>query len=144
MNRLSYPAIIEYVTEDENFTVEFPDLKGCITYGDTIDTAKVYAKDAMSAFLASMFDRGFKIPEPSDIKGDNVYLIEPEPYISVPILLRKLRQEFGYSQIDVSKRLGIPYQVYQKLENPNKCNPTVKTLAKIANIYNKHLHLEIA
>ncbi len=144
MNRLRYPAIIEYVAEDENFTVEFPDLKGCITYGDTIEAAKAHAKDAMSAFLASMFDRGFKIPEPSDIKGENVYLIEPEPYASVPILLRKLRQEFGYSQIDVSKRLGIPYQVYQKLENPNKCNPTVKTLEKIANIYNKHLHLEIA
>ncbi|KJU82688.1 Uncharacterized protein family UPF0150 domain protein [Candidatus Magnetobacterium bavaricum] len=143
MNRLRYPAIIEYVAEDENFTVEFPDLKGCITYGDTIEAAKVYAKDAMSAFLASMFDRGFKIPEPSDIKGENVYLIEPEPYASVPILLRKLRQEFGYSQIDVSKKIGIPYQVYQKLENPNKCNPTVKTLEKIANIYNKQLHIEI-
>ncbi|MBF0337515.1 MAG: type II toxin-antitoxin system HicB family antitoxin [Nitrospirae bacterium] len=144
MSRLRYPAIIEYIAEDENFTVEFPDLKGCITHGDTIKAAKAYAKDAMSAFLASMFDRGFKIPEPSDIKGDNVYLIEPEPYASVPILLRKLRQEFGYSQVDVAKKLGIPYQVYQKLENPNKCNPTVKTLEKIANIYNKHLHLEIA
>ncbi|MBF0564994.1 MAG: type II toxin-antitoxin system HicB family antitoxin [Nitrospirae bacterium] len=143
MNRLRYPAVIEYVAEDENFTVEFPDLKGCITYGGTLEAAKAYAKDAMSAFLASMVDRGFKIPEPSEIKGENVYLIEPEPYASVPILLRKLRHEFGYSQIDVSKRLGISYQVYQKLENPNKCNPTVKTLEKIANIYNKHLHLEI-
>ncbi|MBF0320301.1 MAG: type II toxin-antitoxin system HicB family antitoxin [Nitrospirae bacterium] len=144
MNRLRYPAIIEYVAEDENFTVEFPDLKGCITYGDTLEAAKAYAKDAMSAFLAAMFDRGFKIPDPSDIKGESVYLIEPEPYAAVPILLRRLRHEFGYSQIDVSKKLGISYQVYQKLENPNKCNPTVKTLEKIANIYNKHLYLEIA
>ncbi|MBF0488635.1 MAG: type II toxin-antitoxin system HicB family antitoxin [Nitrospirae bacterium] len=144
MNRLSYPAIIEYVVEDENFTVEFPDLQGCITYGDTLEDAKNYAKEALSAFLASMFDNGFKIPEPSGVKGENVYLIEPEPYAAVPILLRKLRNEFGYSQTDVSKKLGIAYQVYQKLENPNKCNPTVKTLEKIACIYNKHLHLEIA
>ncbi|MEO5361612.1 MAG: type II toxin-antitoxin system HicB family antitoxin [Nitrospirota bacterium] len=144
MNRLSYPAIIEYISEDENFTVEFPDLEGCITYGDTLEAAKDYAKDALSAFLASMLDNGFKIPEPSDVKGEKVHLIEPEPYAAVPILLRKLRLEFGYSQTDVSKKLGISYQVYQKLENPNKCNPTVKTLEKIAAIYNKHLHLEIA
>ncbi|MBF0520765.1 MAG: helix-turn-helix transcriptional regulator [Nitrospirae bacterium] len=71
-------------------------------------------------------------------------MIELEPYAAVPILLRRLRHEFGFSQSDVSKRLGIPYQVYQKLENPNKCNPTVKTLEKIANIYSKNLHLEIA
>lgn len=144
MNRVRYPAIIEYVALDENFTVEFPDLKGCITYGDTIEEAKAYAKDAMSAFLASMFDRGFNIPEPSDITGDNVYLIEPEPYAFVPIILRNLRHEFGYTQSEVSKKLGISYHAYQKLENPDKCNPTVKTLGKIANIYNKHLHLEIA
>jgi antitoxin HicB len=144
MNSLKYPAIIEYSAEDGNFTVDFPDLKGCITYGDTLEAAKSYAKDAMSAFLATMFDRGLKIPEPSDIKGENIHLIEPEPYAAVPILLRKLRHESGFSQSDVSKRLGISYQVYQKLENPNKCNPTVKTLQKIANIYNKHLHLEIA
>ncbi len=37
--------------------------------------------------------------------------------------------------------LGITYQVYQRLGNPNKSNPTLKTLQKLANVLNKQLHV---
>ena len=46
----------------------------------------------MTGYLASLFERNYKIPAPSDLKGKNVYCVEPEPEVAVPILLKKLRE----------------------------------------------------
>ncbi|EMO25390.1 hypothetical protein LEP1GSC170_1247 [Leptospira interrogans serovar Bataviae str. HAI135] len=62
---ISYPAVL---TEDEQgggYTVEFPDLPGCITEGDTLEQALGYAKDALSLYLESIDSRKLPIPQPS-------------------------------------------------------------------------------
>ncbi|MBN2036993.1 MAG: helix-turn-helix transcriptional regulator [Chitinispirillaceae bacterium] len=41
------------------------------------------------------------------------------------------RGRTGKSQGEIARLLGISYQAYQKLENPRRCNPTIKTLEKI-------------
>lgn len=138
MNKVAYPAIIKYDKEDKAYLVEFPDLQGCVTYGESLSEAKVNAKEALSGYLASIFDRGFKIPVPSRPKGKNIHHISPESTVLVPILLRNVREELKLSQVDAAKRLKISYQSYQKLENPNKANPTLKTLEKVAKAFGKH------
>ena len=45
---------------------------------------------------------------------------------------------------DVAKVLGISYQAYQRLEKPGKSNPTIKTLERLAKVFNKELLLEFA
>lgn len=144
MKTIYYPAKITYDKEDKSFLVEFPDLEGCLTEGETLDAALKNAKEVLSGYLASIFERGFAIPEPSQLKGKNIHLIEPETEVATPIMLRKIREELKINQIEAAKRLGISYQAYQRLENPNKCNPTIKTLEKVARIFGKHLHLEFA
>lgn len=144
MKTIYYPAKITYEKEDKSFLVEFPDLEGCLTEGETLDDALKNAKEALSGYLASVFERGFTIPERSQLKGKNIHLIEPEPEVSTPIMLRKIREGLKINQIEAAKRLGISYQAYQRLENPNKCNPTIKTLEKVAKIFGRHLHLEFA
>ena len=37
---ICYPAVIEYDREDDAYHVSFPDLPGCLTFGNTIDDAK--------------------------------------------------------------------------------------------------------
>jgi antitoxin HicB len=134
---LTYPAHI--VKDDETFLVTFPDLENVITYGATIGEAIQNAEDALSGCLASDFERNFTIPEPSNITGDDIHPITVAPHVAVAIMLRKMRADA--SQTEIAKRLNISYQVYQRLENPRKANPTLKTLEKIARVFGKHVEL---
>ena len=43
-----YPAIFH--KEDESYWVEFPDLKGCNTYGSTIPEAMEMAQEALTGY----------------------------------------------------------------------------------------------
>jgi antitoxin HicB len=130
------------LTEDKAYLVEFPDLPGCLTEGKTLEETKQNAKEALTGYLSSVFERNLKIPEPSSIRGKGVYLIEPE--VAVPILLRRLRETKKLTQGDIAKVLGISYQAYQRLEKPGKSNPTLKTLERLAKVFNKDLRLEFA
>lgn len=141
---LTYPAKIRHIAADKAYLVEFPDLPGCLTEGDTLDAAKQNAKEALTGYLSSIFERNLKIPDPSALKGRNIYEIEPEPEVAVPILLKRLRETRKLTQGDIAKVLGISYQAYQRLEKPGKSNPTIKTLERLAKVYNKDLRLEFA
>ena len=143
MIRVDYPAVIKYDQRDKVYTVEFPDLPGCITYGKTQSEAKIMGQESLSGYLASIFDRRFKIPRPSKVKGKNVVLITPELPVLVPILLRAIREELGLTQVKAAKKLGISYQSYQKLENPNKANPTVRTLERVSKAFGKRLVIKM-
>lgn len=142
--KLFYPAKIIYIKEDRSYLVEYPDLTGCLTEGKSLEEAKSNARDALTGYLASIFERNFKIPKPSKPKGKNIYMIEPEPEVSVPIILRKLRENKNMTQGDIAKVLGISYQAYQRLEKPGKSNPTLKTLERLAKVFDKDLRLEFA
>ena len=141
---LTYPAKIRHISEDKSYLVEFPDLPGCLTEGATLEAAKQNAKEALTGYLSSIFERNLKIPDPSVLKGRNIYDIEPEPEVAVPILLRRLRETRKMTQGDIAKVLGISYQAYQRLEKPGKSNPTIKTLERLSKVYNKDLRLEFA
>ena len=143
MKTFAYPAVIEYDKKDHAYTVSFPDIPGCVTFGKTFDEAKSKAEEALSGYLASIFDRHFKIPISSKTKGKNVNLILPEPSVLVPILLRSIREEMRLNQADAANRLGISYQSYQKLENPNRANPTLKTLQKVSRAFGKRLIMSL-
>jgi antitoxin HicB len=139
---ITYPAKIKYITEDKTFLVEFPDLPGCLTEGSSLEDAKQNAKEALTGYLASLFERNLKIPAPSTVKGKGVYPVEPEAEVAIPILLKRLRETRKLTQGDVAKVLGISYQAYQRLEKPGKSNPTLKTLERLAKVFNKDLQLD--
>ena len=60
-----YPAIIH--SEDGGFWIEFPDLPGCFSDGDTLEDLMDNAEEALGAFLAVKMDYRDEIPDPSDI-----------------------------------------------------------------------------
>lgn len=142
--KLLYPATITYDRNDKSYLVQFIDVPGCITEGETLEEAARNGREALTGFLASLFERNVPIPEPSTISKKNIYLIEPEPDVAVPVMLRRLRESSKLTQSDVASVLGISYQAYQRLEKPGKSNPTLKTLDRLARVFHKSLHLELA
>ena len=68
MSRIvEYPAIfIPFIEREEGYTVEFPDLPGCVTEGNSEEDAIRMAKDAAGGWLLIELEDGNKLPKPSD------------------------------------------------------------------------------
>ena len=70
-----FPAIIKHVKNDNNFPngiyeVSFPDLEGCLTFGETIEQAFINAQDALNGMLWTLEDDKTQIiPTASDFKS---------------------------------------------------------------------------
>lgn len=135
---LQYPAKIK--KSEGVYLVAFPDFENINTWGETLDQALKNAEEALNGCLESDFERGFQIPDPSAKKGRNFYAIPVKPHIAVSLMLRKLRAD--RTQKEIARKLKISFQVYQRLENPRKANPTLKTLEKVASAYGKHISLD--
>jgi predicted RNase H-like HicB family nuclease/DNA-binding XRE family transcriptional regulator len=127
---MKYPAILH--KGEKAFWVEFPDLPGCATQGDTMEELVYMAEDALSGYLRVTIDLGQEIPAPSHPQEKNIIWIEVNPDVAIPITLRKIRQELKLTQKDAAERLKMKQQSYQKLEDVNKFNATIKTLEKVA------------
>lgn len=134
---LSYAARIK--KESDGYLVTFPDFENVVTYGITVEEALANAEEALNGCLESDFERNFKIREPSRVPGRHVHQIPVAPHIAVAIMLRTLRAD--RSQMEIARELNIAYQVYQRLENPRKANPTIKTLEKIARVFGRRVEL---
>jgi antitoxin HicB len=132
---LQYPAKI--YREGKHYLVSFPDFENINTFGATLEEALLNAEEALNGCLESDFERNFHISEPSRCTGKDIHCIPVQPHIAVAFMLRKLRAD--KSQIEIARELNISYQVYQRLENPRKSNPTIKTLEKIARVYGKKM-----
>jgi len=62
-----YPAIIH--EEEGNYWVEFPDLDGCFTDGETLEETLENAEEVLGLFLATLEEQGKKIPKASSISN---------------------------------------------------------------------------
>ena len=135
--KTSYPAVIAWSKTDKVFEVSFPDLKGCLTYGNTREEAELMAAEALTGYLESVIDRNIPIPEPTNQPHST--LIAPAPSVAFALWLRAKRRASGMTLTDVADKLGVKYQVYQKLENPASANPTLKTIAKLERVFGEKI-----
>lgn len=101
MNIYFYPAIFTYDENDKCYMVDFIDLKGCSTYGKTINEAYLMAQDAMGLYLSDLET----FPNPT-IPYNNIKLNENQFISIVEIDLLEYRKK--YSNLAVKKTLTIP------------------------------------
>ena len=137
---MEYPAKI--VKENGNFLVSFVDFPNVMTYGETLEEAIKNASEALNGSLESDFERGYELPKKSNVVGCDIYLIPVLAHIEISYDLRQMRET--KSQIEIARELGVTYQAYQKLENPRKCNPTIKTLERISSVLGKRLKVSFS
>lgn len=60
-----YPAIFH---EEEGYWVEFPDLPGCQTYGDNLNSTVKCAQEALAGYLLTMLAEDRRVPVPTHIQ----------------------------------------------------------------------------
>jgi antitoxin HicB len=67
MSDIEYRSAVRPLTEDEGggYLIEFPDLPGCMSDGETIEEAIVNGEDAKRCWIAAMKEAGRPIPPPS-------------------------------------------------------------------------------
>jgi antitoxin HicB len=124
--------------EGDEFIAQFPDMTNIVTSGLSRDEALAMAKEALDGCLEADISQGNSIPQPVYQNG---YPVAVANHITVALQLRELRGE--QSQTDIAKKLGLSYQAYQRLENPRKSNPTIKTLERIAHVFGRELNVQI-
>lgn len=62
MAKRTYAAMLE-PAPDGGFGVSFPDLPGCVSYGENLDDAVIQAHDALSLHLEGMAEDGQALPD---------------------------------------------------------------------------------
>lgn len=63
---LTYKVLLKPEPEG-GFTVNVPVLPGCITYGETLDEAKINAQEAIELYIESLKEHGEDIPTDVDV-----------------------------------------------------------------------------
>ena len=66
MAKYAYPAV--FTQEETGWSVNFPDIDGCFTCGDTLPDAMEMAEDALSLSLFDKEEDGEAIPPASDLR----------------------------------------------------------------------------
>lgn len=102
--KLAYPALFSPWEDGEGYTVEFPDLPGCVTEGATMAEAIEMAEDAASGWVLGELEDGNAIPEasaPASVKASD------GEFISVVVLDMDAYAE-KYGSKAVRKNLTIP------------------------------------
>lgn len=61
---LSYNAIFT-PNEQKGFNVSFPDFPGCVTFGNSFEEAKKYAKEALELWIEELNQNKANIPKES-------------------------------------------------------------------------------
>lgn len=105
-----YPAIFTF--DGKQYNVEFIDLKGCVTFGDTIPEAYTMAQDAMGLYLDDMTD----FPTPT-LNISNYKLNENQFITFVSIDMDDYRRKFNNKA--VKKTLSIPQWLNHLAEKNN-------------------------
>lgn len=63
-----YEIVIHWSDEDMVFVAEVPELSGCISHGNTYETALFNTKEAIQLWIDTAKEFGDNIPEPKGFK----------------------------------------------------------------------------
>ena len=103
--KLVYPAIFKPFSDGSGgYVVEFPDLPGCVTGGDTLEEAIEMGIDAASGWILGEMEDGNRIPEASPY---NTLRVENGSIVNLLLLDMDAYAE-RYGEKAVRQNLTIP------------------------------------
>lgn len=71
MRKIEYPFIVRSLSKSEGdgYLIEFPDLPGCMSDGETVEEAIEHGQDAMKCWISAAKRAGREIPKPTEKMG---------------------------------------------------------------------------
>jgi antitoxin HicB len=80
-NILDYPFTIRHLSDNEGggYLIEFPDLPGCISDGESIDETIQHGRDAVNCWLAAAKEIGRSIPKPGELEKQSGKWVQRVP-----------------------------------------------------------------
>ena len=80
---VNYPAVFLKEKDSDSYTVLFPDLNGCISYGDNLNESLKMAQDALGTYLLEYYTKAYLMPKASSLDEIEIKLDEDDKeYIS--------------------------------------------------------------
>lgn len=128
--KLIYPAIFTPCLENPGYTVEFPDLKGCVSEGNSLENAIEMGAEAACGWILGELEDGNAVPAASDYKN-----VHPEINSFVNFLLLDLDSYAErYGEKSIRKNITIPawLNTYGEQNNINFSKVLQDTLLKMA------------
>ena len=106
-----YPALIH--NDEDGMWLEFPDLEGCYTQGDSLEELMENAKESLGTYLAVKMEYGDTIPKASDIEEIDLKDNCSKTYISVDV------NKYHRDTKAIKKMLSIPAWLAKEAEKRN-------------------------
>ena len=129
-------AKITYNSDDQVYYVGFPGFPSgadpeMATFGETEAHAHQMAKECLEGLLQCYIEDGDPIPDQKAVDKTGLVPIAIDECLAFALWLRWQRAQRGLSQSEAARLLSISTKNYQRLENPKRCNPTLRTTIKI-------------
>jgi antitoxin HicB len=76
-----YPFTIRHLSKDDGggYLIEFPDLPGCMSDGETIEEAIVNGQDAVACWMDAAKEVGRAIPQPGELEKQSGKWVQRVP-----------------------------------------------------------------
>lgn len=90
-----YPFIIRHLSNEEGggYLIEFPDLPGCMSDGETIDEAIENGQDAIQAWIEAAKEVNRPIPIPGELESQSGKWVQRVPKSIHLRLVNRAREE---------------------------------------------------
>lgn len=141
---MRYPAII--TREGGKTLATFPDCPGCQTFAEPGEDILALAQEALAGWLEVHLEDGEAPPRPTVRhrwpRSARVLLVPVPPKLACALAIRWARQDAGWTQGQLARKMGVSQQQAAKLEDP-AANPSMETLAKVARALGLELELDL-
>lgn len=119
--------------EKKGFWAQCIELDGTITQGDSKQELLYNMKEALDLTLSEPENSKVIFAEPNKaLKGRNIVAVQVSPSVAFALELRQARLKRRLTQKAMMELLGIRnLSNYQRLEDPDRANPELKTLFEL-------------
>jgi len=137
---MKYTAKV-FKAEDFGYSVEFPDVPGVYTCGDTVEQCIGYAKEALELMLESVLEDEMVLPEykTKANESEGLYSIDVDSRLAVAIEIHEAKK--GLKSSAVAKKMEMSPQSFARLMKPSS-NVSVAMLDRYARAVGKKLEIK--